>query len=162
MLFFQRRPYGSASYAQLSQGTSRPSLDPNLRGSRKRRICNSTSSSAKGGREACWYCPEPIGRSAQGLRREKAQPHCDRQPLSLQAGAGSKRCSLCALIPALLDNGAQKKKGGGGAGILGSNEESQSFKEVAKRIRPLVSLNTSLPPQTLCDFCDSRMVSAFL
>lgn len=96
------------------------------------------------------------GRGGKGLSPTAAGQASCRQPLFLWAGVGSKRYSLCALVPVLLDNGAQKK------GILGSNEEFQSFKELVKTIRPLVSLNTSLPQQTLYDFCDSRKVSAFL
>lgn len=108
--------------------------------------CNSTSTSAK------------VHQATRGWKRLNPAagdlPSC-RQPFSVWAGAGSKRYSLCALVLALLDNGAQKK------GILGSNEEFQSFKELAKRIQPLVSLNTSLPQETSSDFCDSRKVSAF-
>lgn len=60
-------------------------------------------------------------------------------------------------IPALLGNGAQEKKR-----TLSSNEEFKSFKELMKRIQPLVSLNTSLPKEISYDFCDSRKVSTFL
>lgn len=74
-----------------------------------------------------------------------------RQLLFLRAWVSSKTYSFCALCLVLLDNGGQGKKR-----ILGSIEELQSFKELAKRIWPIVSLNVSLIQETLYDFCNSR------
>lgn len=79
-----------------------------------------------------------------------AQDSC-RQLLSLCAWVSSKTHSFCAPCLALLDNGAQGRKR-----TSGSIEERQSLKELAKRIWPLLSLNVSLPQETLYDFCNSR------